>query len=150
MNAPVYVDNKYSHVVARLRQRLKSTLFEILAFEANSALSCEKETKIVKIKHSVQGICITCCNSSLFSSIYIVKKATTDTCIMYHDKGLITKWTNLEKKLIAYVSSAITYHITIGWKCTYSTITPIGHPPSGLTSPKCPHYNGALYLQCPE
>ena len=64
---------KYSHVVARLPQRLKSTLFEIfshfadpfgaapfkkfqttliLAFEANSALSREKETKIVKIKHS--------------------------------------------------------------------------------------------------
>ena len=64
---------KYSHVVARLPQRLKSTLFEIfshsgypsgslrskkfqtmliLAFEANSSLSCENETKIVKITHS--------------------------------------------------------------------------------------------------
>ena len=65
---------KYSHVVARLPQRLKSTLFEIfstlwvpfghppfekitnnaliLAFEANSALSRGNETKIVKITHS--------------------------------------------------------------------------------------------------
>ena len=60
--------------VARLPQRLKSMLFEnfltplvpsgplrlkkfqtmlILAFEANSALSCENEIKIVKITHSV-------------------------------------------------------------------------------------------------
>ena len=61
-------------VVAQLPQRLKSTFFEIfshsagpfratpfekfqktliLAFEANSALSFENETKIVKITHSV-------------------------------------------------------------------------------------------------
>ena len=67
---------KYSHVVARLPQRLKSTWFEILftlwypsgtlrskkfqttlilAFEANSALSRENETKIVKITHSDGG-----------------------------------------------------------------------------------------------
>ena len=70
---------KYSHVVARLPQRLKSTLFEIfstlrvpfgplgtlrskkfqttliLAFEANSALSRENETKIVKITYSDVG-----------------------------------------------------------------------------------------------
>ena len=60
-------------VVSRLPQRLKSTFFEkfshsagpfgplhskkvqktfILAFEANSALSRENETKIVKITHS--------------------------------------------------------------------------------------------------
>ena len=53
-------------VVAQLPQRLKSTFFEkfsslpskkfqktlILAFEANSALSLENETKIVKITHS--------------------------------------------------------------------------------------------------
>ena len=57
-------------VVARLPQRLKSTFFEIfsdtfrgrsvkkfqkkliLVFEANSALSRENETKIVKITHS--------------------------------------------------------------------------------------------------
>ena len=63
-------------VVARLPQRLKLTLFEIfltplapsgplhskkfqtliLAFDANSALSCENETKIVKITHSELGI----------------------------------------------------------------------------------------------
>ena len=64
---------KYSHVVAQLPQRQKSTLFEIfshsrypsgtlhskkfqtmliLAFEANSALSRKNETKIVKITHS--------------------------------------------------------------------------------------------------
>ena len=63
-------------VVARLPQRLKSMLFEIfshsagpwgplclkefqttwiLAFEANSALSRENETKIVKITHSAKG-----------------------------------------------------------------------------------------------
>ena len=70
---------KYSHMVARLPQRLKSTLrclkfflhsgypsgtlrskkFQttlILAFEANSALSRENETKIVKITHSVLAI----------------------------------------------------------------------------------------------
>ena len=63
-------------MVARLPQRLKSTFFEIfshsagpfetapflkisknpliLAFEANSALSRENETKIVKITHSEQ------------------------------------------------------------------------------------------------
>ena len=53
-------------VLARLPQRLKSTFFEnfsnsaspfssktlILAFEANSALSYENETKIVKITNS--------------------------------------------------------------------------------------------------
>ena len=66
---------KYSHVIAQqLPQRLKSTLFEIfytlqvpfghppfenfqrtlnLAFEANSTLAREDETKIVKITHSV-------------------------------------------------------------------------------------------------
>ena len=59
-----------------LHQRLKSTFFEIffhsagpfgaapfekfqttliLGFEANSALSCENETKIVKIIHSAAG-----------------------------------------------------------------------------------------------
>ena len=39
------------------------------------------------------------------------------------------------------------YKLTIGsWKCTYSTITPRHHPPSGLTTPKCP----VLYLLCPE
>ena len=65
-------------VVARLPQRLKSMFFEIfislrwplrshsvqknlkktliLAFEANSALSHENETKIVKITHSETGI----------------------------------------------------------------------------------------------
>ena len=60
-------------MVARLPERLKSTLFEIfshsagpfgskkfettliLAFEPNSALSCENETKIVKIKHNEVG-----------------------------------------------------------------------------------------------
>ena len=54
---------KYSHVVAWLPQRLKSTLFEIfsnrgfpliLAFRANSAIALSREnlTKIVKITHS--------------------------------------------------------------------------------------------------
>ena len=52
---------KYSHVVARLPQRLKSTLFEIFStlrvpfwhppFEK---ISNKNETKIVKITHSVQ------------------------------------------------------------------------------------------------
>ena len=42
-------------VVARLPQRLKLMFFEILAFEANSALSGENETKIVKITHSGEG-----------------------------------------------------------------------------------------------
>ena len=39
---------------------------------------------------------------------------------------------------------------TIGWKCTYSTITLTHYSTSYLTSPKCPHYNGALYLLCPK
>ena len=76
---------KYSHVVARLPQRLKSTLFEIfshsgypsgtlrskkfqttliLAFEANSALSHKNETKIVKITHSAR--IIGSCNCSIY------------------------------------------------------------------------------------
>ena len=59
-------------VVARTRQRLKSMFFKIkispplrphfirktliLAFEANSALSRENETKIGKITHSVERV----------------------------------------------------------------------------------------------
>ena len=39
---------------------------------------------------------------------------------------------------------------TIGWKSTYSAITPRHHPPLGLTTPKCSHYNGALNLLCPK
>ena len=44
----------------------------------------------------------------------------------------------------------IHYQATLGWKCSYSTITPIDHLPSGLTISNGPHYNGALNLLCPE
>ena len=42
---------KYSHVVARLPQRLKSTLFEIFS---TLHLSRENEIKIVKITYSFE------------------------------------------------------------------------------------------------
>ena len=76
-------------VVARLPQRLKSTFFEIfpysagsfgatpfkkcqktliLAFEANGALSCENETKIVKITHSVE-------EGEAINNVYVANRA---------------------------------------------------------------------------
>ena len=76
------------------------------------------------------------------------------TCWIWWEvmKSIYRKNSVLFSPLLGNINNLIlSIHCTVGWKSTYSTITPRHHPPaqSGLTIPKYLHYNEALNLLCP-